>query len=68
MKSEPAAWKPKRVQELKKLMDSYSTVAIVNMENLPSKQLQNIRKILKENVLIKMDKKEYFFYLLEILL
>ena len=57
MKTEPAAWKTKEVKELKKLIDSYGTIAIINMENLPSKQLQNIRSSLKDKVLIKMGKK-----------
>jgi large subunit ribosomal protein L10 len=57
MKSEPAAWKPKEVAKLKKIIDSYGTIAIVNMEHLPSKQLQNMRSILKEKVLIKMSRK-----------
>ena len=57
MKKEPSAYKLKEVQDLKKLINSYSTIAIINMEHLPSKQLQNIRSIIKENVLIKMSKK-----------
>jgi len=40
-----------------KLIDQYPIVGIVNMENLPTKQLQNMRENLRGKVVLKMVKK-----------
>lgn len=45
------------VQELKTLMDKYPIVGIVNVENLPAKQLQNMRETLRDTVQLIMTKK-----------
>ncbi len=48
--------KKKEVAELAKLIEKYPIIAIVNMENLPAKQLQVMRESLRQKVLIRMSK------------
>ncbi|MFT4303081.1 MAG: 50S ribosomal protein L10 [Candidatus Woesearchaeota archaeon] len=49
------------VKEYAKLMKDYPMVGIVNMQNLPTQQANNMRKQLRKNdVLIKMGKKSLF--------
>jgi len=50
-------WKKKQVDEIKKLTTTYSTIAIINLEMLPNKQLQKVKKKLRETVLFKPVKK-----------
>ena len=45
------------VKEFEKLVQDYSIVGIVNMENLPAKQLQNMKEQLRGSVVIRMTKK-----------
>jgi large subunit ribosomal protein L10 len=45
------------VRELTTLMDEFPIVGIVNMENLPAKQLQNMRASLRGRIIIKMAKR-----------
>lgn len=49
--------KIKVVEELSKLMDSYPIIGFVDMRKLPTKQFQEIKKGLGENVIIKITKK-----------
>ncbi|MBN1646188.1 50S ribosomal protein L10 [Candidatus Woesearchaeota archaeon] len=44
------------VKELEGLCRKYSIVGIVNMQNLPTKQLQNMRESMRGQVLIRMSK------------
>jgi large subunit ribosomal protein L10 len=55
--SKVAEWKKKKVEEIKELIRKYPLFGIVNMENLPSLQLQRIRAQMKGKILIKMAKK-----------
>ena len=50
-------FKVKLVNDLAKLMDSYNIIGIVNMENLPAKQLRNMRAQLRGKVVLLMSKK-----------
>ncbi|MBT4651097.1 50S ribosomal protein L10 [Candidatus Woesearchaeota archaeon] len=51
--------KKKLVQEITKKIKEYPVVGLVNMENLPAKQLQIMRAILgKKNILIDMARKK----------
>lgn len=50
-------WKKKQVDEIKKLTTTYSTIAIINLEMLPNRQLQKVKKKLKANVVFKPVKK-----------
>jgi len=49
--------KIKAVEELKKTIDSYNVVGILDMNKLPSRQLQDIKKKLRGSVIIKVTKK-----------
>ena len=49
--------KIKEIEELVSLIDSYPVVGVVNLYKMPSAQLQEIRKILKNEAKIRMSKK-----------
>lgn len=49
--------KKKTIAEFVKLIKEYPIVGAVNMENLPTKQLQNMRAQLRGTVVIKMTKR-----------
>ncbi|HIH42209.1 TPA: 50S ribosomal protein L10 [Candidatus Woesearchaeota archaeon] len=49
--------KKKVVQEFTALLKQYPIVAAVNMQNMPAPQLQKMRAILRENVIIRMTKR-----------
>src|SRR3989338_2764465 len=52
-----AKWKQKEIGELKELTSRYKTVAIVDLKNLPNKQLQIARKKLRGKIVFKLTKK-----------
>ncbi len=52
-----AKWKEKEVSAILNNISKYKTIAVVNMQNLPSKQLRSIRSKLKELALIRMTRK-----------
>lgn len=52
-----AEWKKEEVSELKGLIDSYDVIGIVDLLNIPAKQLQEMRKNLTGNAVIRMSKK-----------
>jgi len=45
------------VKEFTKLLEEYPIVGIVNMNNLPTKQLQNMRAQLRQTVVLRMTKR-----------
>lgn len=49
--------KKKVVQEFTDLLKQYPIIAAVNMQNMPAPQLQKMRAILRENVIIRMTKR-----------
>jgi len=51
-----AQWKIKEVEYLANLLKNYKTIAITKMSNIPSKQIQEIRKKLRDIALIKMSR------------
>lgn len=53
------------VAEFAKLIKDYPIVGAVNMENLPTKQLQNMRATLRDTVVIKMTKRRLMKIALE---
>lgn len=57
--------KKKAVTNAQKLIEKYNLIAVVNMENLTAKQLQNMRAQLKGNVEIFMTKKRIIKIALE---
>ena len=58
-------WKKEKIKEIEKLLEKYSTIAILNMQSLPSKQLQSIRSKLKDKAEIIMTKKSLIRFALE---
>jgi large subunit ribosomal protein L10 len=56
MPNEVAEWKIEEVKELEKFIDNKRVVGIVDIENLPSRQLQEIRKKLRGKADIKVSK------------
>ncbi len=52
-----ALYKKRIVQDLVRLFKEYTIVGVVDMENLPAKQLQRIRDALREKVVLIMTKK-----------
>jgi len=52
-----APWKKAEVEELKNLMLSHDTIALADLAYMPSKQLQDIRKAVRGNVVIRAAKK-----------
>lgn len=49
--------KPKRAEELGKLIDEHPVVAVLDMHKLPARQLQSIREALRSKATIRMEKK-----------
>jgi len=60
-----AKWKYEEVDSLKDLLLKYPVIGVVNMEGIPARQLQKMRKLLKGEVLIKMSKKSLMLHALE---
>lgn len=58
-------WKKKEVEKIRKLAETYPTVAIINLENLPNKQLQAIKKKLKDKIATRVTKKLFIKYAFE---
>ena len=52
-----AEWKKEEVNEIKGLIDSHEVVGIVDLLNIPAKQLQEMRKSLTGKAIIRMSKK-----------
>lgn len=52
-----AEWKKEEVKELKGIIDKYDVIGIVDLMNIPAKQLQEMRRSLKDNAVIRMSKK-----------
>jgi large subunit ribosomal protein L10 len=51
-----AEWKKEEVKELKGIIDEYDVIGLVDLENIPAKQLQEMRKSLKDKAVIRMSK------------
>lgn len=56
MTAHVAKWKKDKVEEIKKLISQYKIIAIADLTNMPSPQLQKMRLALKDNVKIVMTK------------
>lgn len=57
--------KKETVAEFVKLIKEYDIIGAVNMENLPAKQLQNMREQLRDTVLVRMSKRRLLKVALE---
>ena len=51
-----AEWKKEEVNELKNIIGQYDVIGIVDLMNIPAKQLQEMRKSLKGKAVIRMSK------------
>ncbi|MBQ2666991.1 50S ribosomal protein L10, partial [Methanobrevibacter sp.] len=60
-----AEWKKEEVKELIELINSYDVIGIVDLMNIPAKQLQEMRKNLKQDAVIRMSKKNLIDLALE---
>ncbi|MBW3015043.1 50S ribosomal protein L10 [Candidatus Woesearchaeota archaeon] len=65
MKAHVSDFKKKVVADFAKLISEYPIVGLLNMENLPAPQLQNMRKQLSETVVIKLTKKRLMKFAFE---
>lgn len=52
-----AEWKKEEVNEIKGLINTHEVVGIVDLLNIPAKQLQEMRKSLNDKAVIRMSKK-----------
>ncbi|MDR0900027.1 MAG: 50S ribosomal protein L10 [Methanobrevibacter sp.] len=52
-----AEWKKEEVKELKSLIDSHEVIGIVDLLNIPARQLQKMRQSLNDKATIRMSKK-----------
>jgi len=57
--------KKREVEELTKIIDSHPVIGVLNMYKMPSPQLQEIKKTLKEKAMIRMSKKRLIRFALE---
>lgn len=64
-KAHVSAAKKEVVSDFAKLIKEYPLVAAVNMENLPAKQLQNMREQLRSKVVLRMTKRRLIVKALE---
>ena len=60
-----AEWKKEEVKELKNIIGQYDVIGIVDLMNIPAKQLQEMRKNLKNDAVIRMAKKNLIDLALE---
>jgi len=56
-KSKVATWKKDKVENLAKEISSSKTVAVLNMEDLPSRELQKIRENVGDKINLRMTRK-----------
>ena len=60
-----AEWKKEEVKELIGIINEYDVIGIVDLMNIPAKQLQEMRKNLKKDAVIRMAKKNLIDLALE---
>ena len=58
-KAKAARYKVDEVNALLKLINEYPVIGLLNVENLPSQQLQVLRSKLRKDLLIRVSKKEF---------
>ncbi|KYC45139.1 MAG: 50S ribosomal protein L10 [Candidatus Methanofastidiosum methylothiophilum] len=56
VKGEVAEWKSEEVKSLRSMINSSPVVGVVDLQNIPAKQLQNIREDLRGKVTFRMSK------------
>ncbi|MEK6840244.1 MAG: 50S ribosomal protein L10, partial [Nanoarchaeota archaeon] len=58
-------YKTKEVEDVKRLFHEYPVVGLINMENLPAKTLQKMKKALRDKVFFKITRKRFIEIALE---
>ena len=58
--------KIKAVEDIKKLLSQYTTIAVVDLTSLPARQLQQVRKKLRDKVVFKIARKNFLRRALEV--
>src|SRR3989338_11707492 len=64
-KAHVAEWKKEEVIEMTSLLNKYKVIAVADMTNMPSVQLQKMRYTLKDSVVIRMSKKSLILFALD---
>ena len=54
-------WKKKEVKNLVNLIEKYPAIGLINLDKLPASQSQNIKKTLREHMIIKTVKKRLLY-------
>ncbi len=54
-------WKKKEVKNLTNLIEKHQVIGLINLDNLPASQAQNIKKTLREHMIIKSVKKKLLY-------
>jgi large subunit ribosomal protein L10 len=60
-----AQWKYKEVEELKKLISSYPVVGIVGIRGIPASQMQDMRKLIRGKMILRVSKKSLIEHALQ---
>jgi large subunit ribosomal protein L10 len=60
-----AKWKFEEVEKLKKLILEYPVVGVADIAGIPARQLQQMRNLLRDEVLIKMSRKSLMRHAIE---
>jgi len=60
-----ADWKKEKVAELEELTNNHEIIGIVNLADIPARQLQEMRKSLGDNAILKMSRKNFIKIALE---
>ncbi|MDP6459197.1 MAG: 50S ribosomal protein L10, partial [Candidatus Hydrothermarchaeota archaeon] len=63
--SQVAKWKFAEVDKLAGLLKEYPVIGIANVHGIPAKQMQQMRSLLRGEVLIRMSKKSLMKHSLE---
>ncbi len=60
-----AEWKKEEVTKIEELINSHDVVALVNLKDIPARQLQIMRSSLRENAILRMSRKNFMRIALE---
>ncbi len=60
-----AEWKKEEVAKIEELINSHDVVALVNLKDIPARQLQIMRSSLRENAILRMSRKNFMRIALE---
>ena len=61
----PAEWKFKEVENLKKVITTNPVIGIVGIGGIPASQMQEMRKVMKDKIFLRVSKKSLIGLALE---